>query len=106
MDKLQHEIAGLAADAVIQYEIAHCRYTVHCDHCDNRNGDHQFDQRKTARPHCDVRVIAGIWQLDIQGVYSFLPVFSNVTSVSLPQAAHCDGAHSCGQYGQTRYWVC
>ncbi|MGE4634241.1 MAG: hypothetical protein AAEI92_02680, partial [Arenicellales bacterium] len=91
---------------VIQYEIAHCGYTDHCDHCDDGNGDHQFDQGKTARPHCDVRVIAGIWQLDIQGVYSFLPVFSNVTSVSLPQAAHCDGAHSYGQYGQARYWVC
>ena len=74
MDKLQHEIAGLAADAVVQYEIAHCGYTDHCDHCDNGNGDHQFDQGKAARPHCDVRVIAGIWQLDIQGVCSFLRV--------------------------------
>jgi len=38
---------------------------------ENRNNNKQFDQGKAARPHCDVRVIAGIWQLDIQGVYSF-----------------------------------
>jgi len=53
-----------------------------------------------------VRVIAGTWQSNIQCVCSFLRGFSNVTSVSLPQVAHCDGAHSYEQYGQTRYWVC
>ena len=62
MDKLQHEIAGLTADTVIQYEIAYCGYTDHCDYCDDGNGDQQFDQGKTTHPRCDVWVIASIRQ--------------------------------------------